>query len=368
MTVLHVRTTHAGSLPRPEDLTAMLVRRDRGEPIDDFEERVSEAVAEVVARQIAAGLTIINDGEAGKINYTTYVAQRLDGFGGVSDPDRNVLRDREEFPDFFARMPKVDLARPACVGPVRHRGLDAAAVDIANFRAALAGVAVDDAFMTAASPGVIDLYMQNRYYATHEEYIWALADAMKPEYDAIHEAGFLLQLDCPDLTLADDLEQVAAHIAAINHATRDIPPERMRLHLCWGNYEGPHHHDTPLEELIDLALGARPAGLSFEAANPRHEHEWRVFEDVMLPDGKVLIPGVIDSTTNYIEHPHLIADRITRYARVVGAANVIAGTDCGFATSAQYNLVDPAIAWAKLRALTDGAEFASRELTRATRN
>ena len=358
----HIATTHAGSLPRPADLTDMLVRRDHGERVEDLDARVSDAVLDVVQRQLDAGLTVVNDGEASKINYSTYVTERLDGFGGESGEGRYLPDAWEDFPDFFRSMPEIDLARPACIGPVRHRGLDAARADIANLQAALAATGAEESFMTAASPGVIEGYLENQHYATHEEYIWALADAMKPEYDAIHAAGLLLQLDCPDLAArpADG----ATHLEALDHATRDIPPERMRLHLCWGNYEGPHHDDVPLADLIERVLAARPAALSFEAANPRHAHEWRVFEDVALPDGTVLIPGVIDTTTNYIEHPQLVADRIVRYARLVGPERVIAGTDCGFATIANHLLVDPAIAWAKLAVLRDGADLAERELAR----
>jgi 5-methyltetrahydropteroyltriglutamate--homocysteine methyltransferase len=362
-----IRTTHTGSLPRPRDLAEMLARRDRGEAVAGFEERVTAAVAEIVERQRAAGIDVVGDGEAGKINYTTYVTERLEGFGGASDEGRSMPRDWVEFPEFFSGIAaRVAIARPACVAPVRHRSLDPLRKDIANLRAALGESAAQDAFMTAASPGVIEGYLQNKHYATHEDYIWAVADAMKPEYDAIHAAGFLLQLDSPDLTSRDTPAELASHIAAINHATRDIPPERMRLHLCWGNFEGPHNQDVPLAEIIDLVLTARPAGLSFEAANPRHAHEWRVFEELELPDGKILIPGVIDSTTNYIEHPRLVADRIARYAGLVGRDRVIAGTDCGFATIATYLMVDPAIAWAKLGALSEGARLASRELSRST--
>jgi 5-methyltetrahydropteroyltriglutamate--homocysteine methyltransferase len=364
---LRIPTTHTGSLPRPPDLTDMLARRDRGETVAAFDERVSDAVSEMVRRQLDVGITVVNDGEASKINYASYVRERLDGFGGASEVSWVPEHGRQEFPDFWERMPQGDLARPACIGAVRSRGLAAVEVDIANLRAAVADLEVDGAFMTAASPGVIAVYLRNQHYETHEDYIWALAEAMKPEYDAIHEAGLVLQLDCPDLTslgeLVPDHGRTAMHIEAINHATRDIPPERMRLHLCWGNYQGPHNHDQPLQDLIGLVLGARPAAISFEAANPRHQHEWRVFEAVDLPDGKVLIPGVIDSTSSYIEHPRLVADRILRYALLVGPENVIAGTDCGFATTATHLAVDPAIAWAKLRAMAEGVRIASDELT-----
>jgi 5-methyltetrahydropteroyltriglutamate--homocysteine methyltransferase len=233
----------------------------------------------------------------------------------------------------------------------------------------LQGTHPAEAFMTAASPGVIARFLENQYYPTHEAYLFALADAMKVEYDTIYQAGFLLQLDCPDLTGNRQIRgaekgagYLALHIEALNHAVRDIPADRMRLHVCWGNYEGPHHRDIPLQDIIHTVLQARPAGLSFEAANPRHEHEWKVFEEAILPGGKVLLPGVLDSTTNFIEHPELVAQRITRFASVVGRENVIASTDCGFATFAGFHTVDPRIAWAKLGAMVEGAQIASQEL------
>ncbi|MGH2872703.1 MAG: cobalamin-independent methionine synthase II family protein [Solirubrobacteraceae bacterium] len=361
-----ILTTHTGSLPRPPDLTEMLQRRDRGEAVDGLDERIAAGVTEIVGRQVKAGVAVVNDGEASKIGYATYVKERLNGFGG-SGGMAGAPSDMLEFPGFMERvMAGLDFEMPACIGPVSSRGLDPVQADIANLQAAIKGAAAAEAFMTAASPGVIAVFLANQHYPTHEEYIWALAEAMKPEYDAIHDAGLLLQVDCPDLAMARHIGDLGlkapVHIEALNHATRDIPPERMRLHLCWGNYEGPHHHDVPLAEIIELVLTARPAAISFEGANPRHEHEWRVFEDVELPDGKVLIPGVIDSTTNYIEHPQLVADRIVRYAKLVGRENVIAGSDCGFATFASYLKVDPGITWAKLRALSDGARLATEEL------
>jgi 5-methyltetrahydropteroyltriglutamate--homocysteine methyltransferase len=360
-----IRTTHTGSLPRPADLTELLVKWDFGEAAPGLDERVETAVAEVVGKQREVGLDIVNDGEAGRFTYSTYFTDRLDGFGGTSDDDL-VLAEAEEFPEYFKRIPSGELARPACVGPLRHRDPAPAQREIGTLRAALGESADQEAFLSAASPGVITVFLQNQYYATHEEYVWALADAMKPEYDAIHAAGLLLQLDCPDLPICRTPAELETHIAALNHATRDIPPERMRMHLCWGNYPGPHNHDVPLDEILGPVLGARPAGLSLEGANPRHAHEWRVFEDVELPEGKTLIPGVIDSTSNYIEHPRLVAERITNYARVVGADRVIAGVDCGFASGATDAYVDPAIVWAKLRVLGEGAALAEGELSRSS--
>ena len=371
-----ILTTHTGSLPRPHELLAELLRRDRGEPVDAdaLDARVREAVADVVRRQADAGIAVVNDGEAGKIGYATYVTQRLEGFGGEADPP-GPPPDMLEFPDYLERVSGEGgdgPAMPACDGPVSYRDTDGVRADIANLRAALDGAGAEDAFLSAASPGVIAFFLADRHYGSHEEYLFAIADAMKAEYDEIHRAGLVLQLDCPDLAItrhrigAESVEDfrrfVALHIEAIDHATRDIPPEALRMHVCWGNYEGPHHHDVPLGDIVDIVLGGRPSAISFEAANPRHAHEWRVFEDVKLPDGKVLVPGVIDSTTNYIEHPELVAQRIVRYAELVGRENVMAGTDCGFATFAAAIQVHPTIAWEKLRAMSEGARIASQRL------
>jgi 5-methyltetrahydropteroyltriglutamate--homocysteine methyltransferase len=369
----HVLTTHTGSLPRPPALLEALQRRDRGETDGPaLAQQVCEAVHEVVGRQAHSGVSVVNDGEAGKIGYSTYVKERLDGFGG--EGGLGVLpADLTEFPEYMQRvMGGLDFEMPACVGPVSYRDLDAVHVDIANLKAAVATADVEDTFMTAASPGVISVFLQNQHYPSQEEYIGALAEVMKAEYDEIHRAGLVLQLDCPDLAMTrhmntdESLEEfrrrAKLHVEAINHATRDIPGDDMRIHLCWGNYEGPHHHDIPLRDIIDIVLEARPAAISFEAANPRHEHEWTVFEDVKLPDGKVLIPGVLDSTTNYIEHPELVSQRLVRYAELVGRESVIAGSDCGFATFASLLPIDPGITWAKLRAMADGARLASERL------
>ncbi len=367
-----ILTTHTGSLPRPADVQQMLEARDRDEQIDRdvFEARVREAVKSVVQRQAACGIDVVNDGEMSKISYSTYVKDRLTGFGGRSERKASPPPDIADFPGFAKRLPGVRqrYTMPACNGPVSYRGKADVERDIANLKAALEGVNVTEAFMTAASPGIISFFLENQYYPTHEAYLSALAEAMKEEYDAIYQAGFLLQLDCPDLALGrlrkdgENVEYRPWHIKALNHAVRDIPPDRLRLHLCWGNYEGPHHRDIPLQSIIYEVLEARPAGLSFEGANPRHEHEWKVFEQVKPPAGKVLIPGVLDSTTNFIEHPELVAQRLERYASVVGRENVIAGTDCGFATFAGSLLVDPDITWAKLAAMVEGAQIASGRL------
>src|SRR4051795_8020255 len=371
----NILTTHTGSLPRPPELLDALQRRDRGEADDGgLDTRVREAVADVVRRQAEAGVAVVNDGEAGKIGYSTYVTERLDGFGGEADPP-GPPPDMVDFPEYHRRHSGDGgggPAMPACDGRVAYRDTAAVRADIAALQAALDGAGVEEAFLSAASPGVVAFFLADRHYGDHEAYLYAIADAMKVEYDEIHRAGLVLQLDCPDLTLtrgrrggetdADHRALLRLHVEAINHATRDIPAEAMRMHVCWGNYEGPHHHDLPLRDIVDVVLQARSAAVSFEAANPRHAHEWTVFEDIALPDGKALVPGVLDTTTNYIEHPELVAQRIERYVRLVGRENVIASTDCGFASFAGSGAVDPAIVWAKLGAMAEGAALASAEL------
>jgi 5-methyltetrahydropteroyltriglutamate--homocysteine methyltransferase len=312
-----------------------------------------------------------------KPSYASYVTERLTGFEGSSTLPR--LRDLLDYPEVAKRCfddpgnQHLNANRPACSGPIALKDLSAATTDIENFRRALDGANGAAGFMTAASPGLIAMFLGNIYYETDEELLWAIADAMRPEYEAIVEAGFILQLDCPDLAMARHREFADApisafrdymrlHVDVLNAAVDGIPPDRMRMHLCWGNYPGPHHHDVPLEEIVDIVLSARPSALAFEAANPRHEHEWRVFERVELPEGKVLIPGVIDSVSNCIEHPELIADRIVRYASAVGRENVLAGSDCGFGTFVGVIFVDPDVAWAKLAALAEGARVASERL------
>ncbi len=370
-----ILTTHTGSLPRPRDLTTMLEALDAGQLADAaaFEARVRGAVAEVVRRQIDAGVDIVNDGEQGKVGYSTYVRHRLTGFGGQSAAA--VRADWADFPEAAARGERRStVARPACNGPIEWKDRTAVARDVQTLRAALDGVQPAEAFMTAASPGVIAHFLKNEHYPTREAYLARLVDVMKEEYDAIHRAGFLLQVDCPDLAMgrhlafpdvgnAEFVKIAEANVEALNHALRDIPPDRLRLHLCWGNYEGPHHRDIPLREILPVVLRARPQALSFEGANPRHEHEWIVFREVRLPDDRIIVPGVLDSTTNFIEHPELVAQRLVRYAETVGRERVIAGTDCGFATFARsVNQVDPEIAWAKLRAMAEGARLASARL------
>ena len=375
-----ILTTHTGSLPRPDDLADMLFAKESGELGDRaaFDARVRAAVAEVVRKQAGVGVDIVNDGEMGKIGYSTYVKDRLSGFGDEAAKRASLsAADMAEFPEFTQRAflgRKVPpMKRPSCNAPIAYRNRDELARDLDNFKAGLAGVDASEGFLSAASPGVIAQFLGNTHYSTHEAYIAALADAMKVEYDAIHNAGFLLQVDCPDLAMSRHIQfarsstaefrKVAElHVEALNHALRDVPPERARLHLCWGNYEGPHHHDIALADIMDIVFKARPMAISYEASNPRHEHEFKVFKDLKLPEGRILIPGVIDSTTNFIEHPEVVAMRICNLAGVVGRENVIAGTDCGFATFAGFSRVVPSITWAKFRAMADGARLASREL------
>ena len=372
-----ILTTHTGSLPRPHDLTAMLEALDAGNLPDAaaFEARVQRAVADVVRQQVEVGVDVVNDGEQGKVGYSTYVRHRLTGFGGQSAvPSR---ADWSDFPEAAARSERRStISRPACDGPIEWKDRGAVQKDAASLRAAVDAARPTEAFMTAASPGVIAHFLPNQHYPTREAYLARLVDVMKDEYDAIHRAGFVLQVDCPDLAMgrhlafpdlsnAEFVKVAEANVEALNHALRDIPPDRMRLHLCWGNYEGPHHRDIPLREILPVALRARPQALSFEGANPRHEHEWVVFKEVRLPDDRVIIPGVLDSTTNFIEHPQLVAQRLVRYAEIVGKERVMAGTDCGFATFARsVNQVEPEIAWAKFRSMTEGARIASTELWR----
>jgi 5-methyltetrahydropteroyltriglutamate--homocysteine methyltransferase len=369
-------TTHTGSLPRPDDLIRMMFAKEEGVPVDAaaLAARVRSAVAEVVGKQAQAGIDIVDDGELSKPSYATYIKDRLDGFGGTSQPLQ--YQDLVDFPGMARRVfgdpGRARRKTPACTGPISVRDARAASADAENLKLALGSVKVQEAFLTAASPGVVGLFFRNEHYPSHEAYLFAIAEAMKHEYEVVAKAGFVLQVDCPDLAMGRHIQyaalsvdefkkQARLHIEALNHALANVPPEQARVHLCWGNYEGPHHYDVPLADIIDVVFTARPQGISFEAANPRHGHEWKLFERVKLPAGKVIIPGVIDSTTNFIEHPELVAERIGRYARLVGRENVIAGTDCGFGTWVGQAAVDPEIVWAKLASLAAGARLASRE-------
>ncbi|HMH75574.1 MAG TPA: cobalamin-independent methionine synthase II family protein [Candidatus Udaeobacter sp.] len=372
-----VLTTHTGSLPRPADLIRMMFAREEGVPVDGpaLAARIRAAVAEVVRKQTDAAITVVSDGELSKPSYATYIKDRLNGFGGTSQSLQ--YRDLMDFPEMAKRVfgdpGRSRRKTPACTGPISLRDPAAAQVDVDNLKAALRSVDVQDVFMSAASPGVISLFFRDDHYGSHEAYLFAIADAMRHEYETVARAGFILQLDCPDLAMGRHIQfaglgleefrrMARLHLAALDHAVANIPPEQLRIHLCWGNYEGPHHYDVPLADILDLVLAARPQGVSFEAANPRHAHEWRVFERVKVPRDKLIIPGILDSTTNFIEHPELVAERIGRYARLVGRENVIAGTDCGFGTWVGQAAVDPDIVWAKLASLAEGARLASGEL------
>jgi 5-methyltetrahydropteroyltriglutamate--homocysteine methyltransferase len=371
-----VLTSHTGSLPRPDDLVELLYRNDAGtlDRRDVLDTRICEAVREVVQTQVRHGLDVVNDGEVGKVGYATYIKDRLTGFEGQSQARPTPL-EWQEFPEFFSRRaPEPAVQTPACSAPITWRGDAEIRRDIDRLTAAVEAAQPTEAFMTSISPGGIWYILPNAYYPSDEAYVFAAADAMRAEYLAVYEAGLVLQLDCPDLAggrnrpqyahanIEDFRRMIAMHVEALNHAVADIPPERMRMHVCWGNYEGPHLSDVPLGEIIDLLYQARPAGLVLEAANPRHEHEWTVFRDHPLPDDKVLITGVLDSTTNFVEHPELVAQRIGRFAEVIGRERVIAGTDCGFATFAGRRVIDPRIAWLKFDAMAEGARIASQAL------
>ncbi len=372
-----ILTTHVGSLPRPDDLVEIMFAREDGIPIDPsaLQQRVEQAVEEAVARQVAAGVDIVNDGEWPKPSYATYIKDRLNGFGGSGTS--YVFQDLEDYPRSKARMAgdpgRKHRKTPACNAPITVRDMDAPRVDAARLKAAALRHGAVGTFMSAASPGVVGLFFRNDHYPDHESYVFALAEAMRHEYEAIVQAGILLQVDCPDLAMgrhtqyrelsvAGFRDRMELHIEALNRALVNIPPEKVRMHLCWGNYPGPHHCDVPLEDIVDEVWKAKPHAIQFEAANPRHAHEWSVFEQVKLPEGKVLIPGVIEVQSNYIEHPDLVAQRILRYADRVGRDNVMAGTDCGFSIHVGTAGVDPDVVWAKLAALAQGAERASRKL------
>ena len=373
-----IRTTHTGSLPRPDDLIQIMWARGDGIPVDEraLEERVEAAVEEVVARQVDAGISVINDGEMSKPSYATYVKDRLNGFGGES-PEKYFFADLADYPrsnEIVAANPgRRKRTAPACNAPISVSDTEAAELDMVHLGNAAAkheGIAT---FSSAASPGVVSLFFANEYYRTDEEYVFAIAEAMRHEYEAIAAAGATVQLDCPDLAMgrhtsyADmDLDayrkRIAMNIEALNHAVSNIAPEQLRMHLCWGNYPGPHHCDVALAEIVDLVWQARPQTVLFEAANPRHAHEWTLFESVKVPDGKILCPGVIEPQSNYIEHPELVAQRIERYAKLVGPERVMAGVDCGFSVHVGMQGIDPDVAWAKLASLAQGAEIASDRL------
>ena len=369
-------TTHTGSLPRPDDLVRIMYAREEGVPVerDALDRRIALAVEEVVRKQADAGIDVVNDGEMSKPSYATYIKDRLAGFGGTGNTF--VYQDLASFPRLEKRVfgdpGRSRRKTPACNAAISVRDPAAARTDVAHLQAALARVDVQEGFLTAASPGVVSLFFRDDYYGSEESYLAAIAEAMRDEYETITNAGFVLQIDCPDLgmgrhiqyanlSLPEFRKKAELHVEALNHALRNIAPDRLRMHLCWGNYEGPHHCDVPLADVIDIVFRAKPMAIALEAANPRHAHEWKVFETVKLPEGKLLIPGVIESKSNFIEHPDLIAQRIGRYAALVGRENVMAGSDCGYGTWVGQAAVDPDVVWAKLAAMAEGARIASRE-------
>jgi 5-methyltetrahydropteroyltriglutamate--homocysteine methyltransferase len=375
MTAGRFLTTHVGSLPRTDALKALMFAREDGEAVDQaaIDERIDQAVADVVARQAAAGIDIVNDGEQSKPSYATYIKDRLNGFGGESTS--YVFQDLEDYPGAKTRM-AADEGRkhrraPACTGPISVKDMDAVTRDAVTLNRALAAHPGRQAFMSAASPGVTALFFRNDYYEREEDYVFALAEGLRHEYEAIAAAGIVLQIDCPDLamgrhtqfrelTLSQFRDRLMLNIEALNRATANIPETQLRMHLCWGNYPGPHNHDVPIKDIIDLVWRARPHAIQFEAANPRHAHEYVLFETLPLPEGKVLIPGVIECQSPYIEHPELVAQRIGHYANRVGRDNVMAGVDCGFSVHVGSDVVDREVVWAKLAALAEGAAIASK--------
>ncbi len=369
-------TTHVGSLPRQEELMQIMFAREDGIPLDldAVEVKITEAVADVAARQIKAGLDIINDGEMSKPSYATYVKDRLNGFGGTGNSF--MFQDIEAYPNtkskVFADPGRKHRKTPACNGPVSMRDVEAPTLDATRLKAAIKNNPPTGTFLSSASPGVTTFFFRNDYYPSHEDYVFAVAEALRHEYEAIVAAGMMLQIDCPDLAmgrhtqfahlgLTDFRASMELHVEAMNRALVNIPAEKVRMHLCWGNYPGPHHFDVPLADIIDIIWKAKPHAIQFEAGNPRHAHEWSLFESVKLPEGKMLIPGVIECQSNYIEHPELVAQRIGRYAHLVGRDNVMAGVDCGFSIHVGSGGVDPDVVWAKMAALSEGAAIASRK-------
>lgn len=376
-----ILTTHVGSLPRSADVTDLVFAHERGEAIDQarFDAVIGAAVDEVVRLQVEAGIDLVSDGEMSKISYATYIKDRITGFDG--DSPRTPPADLEMFPTFLERQAKgggtPTYRRPKCVGPIAVKSMEPLDADLAHMAAAVARHRPAGGFMNSASPGVIALFQPNEFYPSQDAYLEALAEAMRPEYEAIVAAGLLLQLDSPDLGLgrhmmykdrsdADYLRLIGGHVEALNHALRNVPADRVRMHVCWGNYEGPHCCDVEMGVILPTLMAAKPAGLLFETSNPRHQADWAYFAEMadIIPEDKILIPGVIDSTTNFIEHPRVVAERIERYAGIIGRERVIAGTDCGFSTFAGFGVVDPSIVWAKLKTLAEGAALASERLWR----
>jgi 5-methyltetrahydropteroyltriglutamate--homocysteine methyltransferase len=372
-----ILTTHVGSLPRSQEVVDLLFAQDRGEPIDaaQFDQMMGCAVDDLVRRQSETGIDIVSDGETSKISYATYIRHRLTGFEG--DSARPTPQDLDDFPEYRDRLVKTGHSatykRPVCKGPIKVKNLKPVEQDIAHMKKALSTAKAIEGFMNSVSPGTIAVFQPNEYYPSHEAYLSALADAMREEYELIVKSGLLLQLDCPDLAMGrhtrfksftdnEFLRYVELHVEALNHALANIPSDRVRLHVCWGNYEGTHIHDIDCRKIFPIVTKAKPTAMLIEGANPRHEHEWEVWKQFPLPDDKILVPGVIASSTNYIEHPELVAQRLIRYANVVGKERLMAGSDCGFGTFAGFGPVFPAFAWMKFRSLVEGARIASKKL------
>jgi 5-methyltetrahydropteroyltriglutamate--homocysteine methyltransferase len=372
-----ILTTHVGSLPRPQDVVDVLFAQDRGEAIDmaHFEDIVSRAVADVVKKQVESGIDIIDDGEMSKISYATYIRHRLTGFEG--DSSRPTPKDLDDYPEYRDRLVKAGHSatyrRPVCKGPIAVKSLDSLKADIARIKAAIAKTNAKEGFMNAVSPGTIAVFQPNEYYPSHEAYIGALAEAMREEYEMIAKSGLILSIDCPDLAmgrhsrfkeLSDEqfLRNAELQVEALNHALANVPFDRVRMHVCWGNYEGSHVNDMDCKYIFPIVMKAKPKAFLIEGANPRHEHEWEAWKTIKLPDDKVLIPGVIGANSNYVEHPEVVSQRIMRYAGVVGKERVIAGSDCGFGTFAGFGSVFPPFCWMKMKALSEGARLASVKL------
>jgi 5-methyltetrahydropteroyltriglutamate--homocysteine methyltransferase len=370
-----ILTTHVGSLPRSQAVTDVLFGREKGEPKAQGDKVIADAVKEVVQKQVDAGVDLVSDGEMSKISYATYIGDRLTGFGG--DTPREPGLDLIEFPRILKKLAETGATakyrRPRCQGEIAVKDLSWAETDIANLRAAIEQSHPVEGFMNAASPGVIALFQPNDFYKTQDEYLEAVAEGMRAEYEAVVGGGIILQIDAPDLgmgrhTMYKDrsageyLSLAARHVEVLNHALRNVPADRVRMHMCWGNYEGPHHHDIPMRELLPVVAKAKPQALLFEAANPRHAHEWTVFEEIKIPEDKILVPGVITSTSNYVDHPELVAERLVRFAGIVGRERVIAGSDCGFSTFAGFGPVDPDVTYLKLASMAEGARIASKRL------
>lgn len=373
-----ILTTHVGSMPRPQSVVDMLFAEDQGEAYDQaqYDAVMADAVKDTVQNQRESGVDVVSDGEMSKISYATYIRHRLSGFI-IGEMPRATPKDLDDFPEYKKRLaesggtPKYH--RPICDAPIEFVNSEPLDKDIAHFKAAMDAAGASEGFMNAASPGVIAVFQPNTYYKTQEEYIEALSEAMRVEYETIVEAGLLLQIDSPDLAMgrhirfrddddAEFLRNANLQVEALNHALRNIPADRVRMHLCWGNYEGPHTHDVALDLIMPVVMKAKPQALLFEASNPRHAHEWQIWGEADLPDDKVLVPGVLDTTTNYVEHPELVAERILRFTDIVGRERVLAGTDCGFGTFAGFGAIHPEICWGKLSAMAEGAEIASKKL------